>query len=599
MKHSPIFIRIDTEYMLPSLRINVTDGTRHEVILVPSGPGPLASMHLSVLVARSFGIQHFRLSLATPLATLTAGSLGAAEVVSTSQDAPAAMVDPFWACEGTQLPQTRGIAARWYWPKARAGNTHPGASLPHGMVSVVPYSGGYPTGYGTNGVSLRGMPASAASTSSESSLASWPYQYHASGFTHFQQSGTGSIGNYYNFVKVMPVRATAVAFITAGAPWLDRPSHWATLVGERAVPGSYSALLAEANTFAEVASAPAVALHRYTFRDVPAAASSRGAVHGTHAAASVAIDLTAAGLRVPGCTQAIRGLTATVGPGWIDGELHTPPPTRRSSPAATGVVMYFYLAVEVGGSGSASAGARFQLWPDALRNLTSISLNASDLRSLGSVGAIVMVAPPATGATASATGTSSSTSAPRRAPGVAVELRIGFSLRSRDDARAAVAAVSDFSFDEVAGAAWRAWNDELSVLDVQVCHLPRLSLALPLHLALPFLRIAHARGFAHVQDAVETPGDERERSLFYSTLFHALRKPASLDSLVAAHASTSASDHTADGLSDGVFDLATVWDTYKTSFPLLLTFYPRFGSRLLDTMLSLGRAMGRYLPEEL
>ena len=460
-----------TQYSMAGLRVNVTDGTRSEVILLSAGS---PSMQLSVLAARLFGIQHFRLSLATPLSNVAMESLEAWEIINAGEDAAAAVVDPFWACERTQLPQTRGIAARWYWPKARAGNTHPGASLPHDMVSVVAYSGGYPTGYGNNGVSLRGMPASAVSTSSYE-LALLPYQYHASGFTHFQQSGTGSIGNYYNFVKVMPVRTTAATFIAAGAPWLDRPSHWATLVGERAAPGSYSALLAEANTFAEVTSAPFTALHRYTFRDVPAATSSSGAVRRDRAA-SVAIDLTAAGLRVPGCTQVIRGLAATIGPTWISGELHTPPPTRRSSPTAIGVVLYFHLEV-VGGD--SSAGARFELWPDALRNLTSISLNTSDLRGLGGVGAIFTVALPATAAT-SGTGSTISAADPSGtratgstgAPAVAVELRIGFSLRGCDDARAAVAAVGDFTFDEVAGAAWRAWNDELSVLDVQVRHCP-------------------------------------------------------------------------------------------------------------------------------
>lgn len=56
-------------------------------------------------------------------------------------------VDPFWGCERTNLPQTQGVASTWYWPKALAGNTHPGATLPNGMVSVIAYSGAYPTGY--------------------------------------------------------------------------------------------------------------------------------------------------------------------------------------------------------------------------------------------------------------------------------------------------------------------------------------------------------------------------------------------------------------------------------------------------------------------
>ena len=63
-------------------------------------------------------------------------------------DSPANCVGPFWACEKTSLPQPRGAAANWYWAKVLTGNTHPGASLPHGMASAAAYSGAYPSGYG-------------------------------------------------------------------------------------------------------------------------------------------------------------------------------------------------------------------------------------------------------------------------------------------------------------------------------------------------------------------------------------------------------------------------------------------------------------------
>ncbi len=80
--------------------------------------------------ARSLGLRRFRLV--------------GAQVEPANDTSPAACVDPFWACERTNLPQTRGIAARWFWPKALTGNTHPGAGLPNGMVTVVAYSGAYP-----------------------------------------------------------------------------------------------------------------------------------------------------------------------------------------------------------------------------------------------------------------------------------------------------------------------------------------------------------------------------------------------------------------------------------------------------------------------
>ncbi len=120
---------------------------------------------------------------------------------------PASWVDPFWACERTDLPQTRGIAAAWYWPKALQGNAHPGALLPFGGVSTIPFSGAYPTGYGLNGSASGGIPellrsrngpADDPAETQEQLDAMPPQQYTTVGFTHFQASGTGSIGNYMN-----------------------------------------------------------------------------------------------------------------------------------------------------------------------------------------------------------------------------------------------------------------------------------------------------------------------------------------------------------------------------------------------------------------
>ena len=86
-----------------------------------------------------------------------------------------AIVDPFIGTEPVDLPPRSGIAATWFWPKPQIGNTHPGACLPFGMVSVMPYSGGYPTGYGCYSKSLQGYPPRLRE------------ELQVSGFTHFQQ----------------------------------------------------------------------------------------------------------------------------------------------------------------------------------------------------------------------------------------------------------------------------------------------------------------------------------------------------------------------------------------------------------------------------
>ena len=61
------------------------------------------------------------------------------------------------------------------------------------MVSACAYSGAYPTGYGRYHLSTEGVPSQLYDTQI------------ASGFTHFQQSGTGAIRKYYNYFRVTPM----------------------------------------------------------------------------------------------------------------------------------------------------------------------------------------------------------------------------------------------------------------------------------------------------------------------------------------------------------------------------------------------------------
>lgn len=52
-------------------------------------------------------------------------------------------VDPFIGNDTTRLPPPEGIASHWWCAKPPVGNTHPGATLPFGMVSICAYSGAY------------------------------------------------------------------------------------------------------------------------------------------------------------------------------------------------------------------------------------------------------------------------------------------------------------------------------------------------------------------------------------------------------------------------------------------------------------------------
>ena len=152
------------------------------------------------------------------------------------------LVDPFFGTASTDFAPKEGLAASWFFPKAQAGNTHPGACLPFGMVSACAYSGAYVTGYGKNDVNTNGRP---------------PHLFDkmtATGFTHLHQSGTGAINSYYNYFKVSPLPRP-------GTPNEVR-YH---LAEETASPGYYGALLDECGIKAELTVSPCGAIHWYHF----------------------------------------------------------------------------------------------------------------------------------------------------------------------------------------------------------------------------------------------------------------------------------------------------------------------------------------------
>ena len=144
-------------------------------------------------------------------------------------------VDPFIGTEATSLPPQHGLATTWWWPKPQVGNTHPGATYPLGMVSACAYSGAYPTGYGRYDLGTEGLPTELYD------------RQVASGFTHFQQSGTGAIRKYYNYFRVTPMLQ----------PLDDLGQLW-DVVDESAEPGYYTATL-DSGIRAEITVGPEVA----------------------------------------------------------------------------------------------------------------------------------------------------------------------------------------------------------------------------------------------------------------------------------------------------------------------------------------------------
>ena len=85
-----------------------------------------------------------------------------------------------------------------------------------------------------------------------------------------------------------------------------------------------------------------------------------------------------------------------------------------------------------------------------------------------------------------------------------------------------------------------------------------------------------------VLDSAASPAAVSGRNLFYSTLFHALRKPTDFTGQVPDSWTTAAEP-------GYIFDLGTMWDQYKTTLPLVLSLYPEMGTSMLQGLLNLKR----------
>ncbi|WP_127935670.1 glycoside hydrolase domain-containing protein [Nonomuraea polychroma] len=270
-------------------------------------------------------------------------------------------VDPFIGTAATDLPRARGLAATWWWPKPQVGNTHPGATSPLGMVSACAYSGAYPTGYGRYAKNTEGVPEEMFE------------RLQASGFTHFQQSGTGAIRKYYNYVRVTPMVQPLDAL---GEAW--------PLRDEVAEAGYYAATLGT-GVRCELTVGTKVAVHRYTFPE--------------HSSARVVVDLSCGGLGIElGQTVPLRAQVENMGHGRAQGTV-----------VMEGVPLSVYLDVD-------SPGWRQMLWYDRRlidggTRLDFDSIRHTTLRPFG----MLFMGP--------------------AAPGQTIEVRLGFSLRGCDQAR--------------------------------------------------------------------------------------------------------------------------------------------------------------------
>ncbi len=150
--------------------------------------------------------------------------------------------DPFQGNGEIDLLKPSFPASAWHFIKGLSGNTSPAACLPFGKYSVVGYDGAYPAGCGINRVNCGG---------SVPKLFDTP---RFIGLSHFQQSGTGAIGVYYNYALCSPTVGNA-------PDWSPRE-----LLFEEALPGYYAAKVS--GVLAEATVSESIACHRYTL-DAP------------------------------------------------------------------------------------------------------------------------------------------------------------------------------------------------------------------------------------------------------------------------------------------------------------------------------------------
>ncbi|SPL98053.1 Alpha-1,2-mannosidase [[Actinomadura] parvosata subsp. kistnae] len=264
------------------------------------------------------------------------------------------------------------------------------------MVSACAYSGAYPTGYGRYAKNTEGVPEEMFE------------RLQASGFTHFQQSGTGAIRKYYNYVRVTPMVQPLDAL---GESW--------PLYDEVARAGYYAATL-DTGIRCELTVGTKVAVHRYTFPE--------------HDSARVVVDLSCGGLAIElGQTVPVRAQVESMGHGRAQGTV-----------VMEGVPLSVYVEVD-------SPGWRQMLWYDRRlidggTRLDFDSIRHTTLRPFG----MLFMGP--------------------AAPGQTVEVRMGFSLRGCDQARLNLereCGHTDHAFDAVLFRTRARWAGHLDRVQVE------------------------------------------------------------------------------------------------------------------------------------
>ncbi len=357
-----------------------------------------------------------------------------------------------------------GIAKAWFFFKGLSGNTHPGAQLPFGKLSVCSYSGGYSTGHGNNRVNC-GEPVRELYDGKK-----------IFGLSHLHHSGTGFIGYFYNY-----------ALTTAFSGELRKPEMH-DLADESGRPGYYTATAKQSGVKYEGTTSTTAIYHRYT---MPTATDNK-----------VMIDFSNDGLYEGQGGAPIRFDAGDATLSVIDEH------TVTATVVLQGLPVHF-CAHCTGGS--------VKLWENYQTiDATELKTNGEGQRKFGCVFEL---------------------------DGDKGELCLTISARSTDKALSDNIAARGADFDTVAAKASEAWEDKLSVIDIDT--------------------------------------DDRNKEIFYSNFYHTLAKP---------------SDWSGESFyyedEDFLLDFTTLWDIYKTQVPLLFSLYPEISKKLVRTYALLSNNVG-------
>ena len=142
-----------------------------------------------------------------------------------------------------------------------------------------------------------------------------------------------------------------------------------------------------------------------------------------------------------------------------------------------------------------------------------------------------------------------------RATGPTLELRVGISPVSVDNARANLAEVEGKSFETVVAEAQEAWAEPLSRFEI-------------------------------------TGADEAELRIFYTAVYHLLQMPTNWTDGDGRYAGFDGAVHTA-GATPFYSDFS-MWDTYRTAHPAYTLFYPSYASAFATSLLTMAQQGGAF-----